>query len=196
MDFPHHCFTTFNVTKRSFRATIFPHLEIKFNLFFRNEYYHYVINQDSRLQCLPSSDNSTAAHVIIVRGQLRYEDVREALGNAIGGRLHENECRRAIMLAWEEVRKAFITLPKHTVFDLDLKIWTTHVYLYVVYPRMSLPLLEKCDEEGCCCICLEELGGVALRRMPCSHVFHGGCIKEWLRKSRYCPLCRYQMPAN
>ncbi|XP_010268564.1 PREDICTED: RING-H2 finger protein ATL39-like [Nelumbo nucifera] len=46
-----------------------------------------------------------------------------------------------------------------------------------------------------CAICLEELPiGSQITRMPCSHVYHGGCISQWLQTSNFCPLCRYEMP--
>nr|DAD39303.1 TPA_asm: hypothetical protein HUJ06_013626 [Nelumbo nucifera] len=46
-----------------------------------------------------------------------------------------------------------------------------------------------------CTICLEELPiGSQVTRMPCSHVYHGGCIVKWLETSNLCPLCRYEMP--
>ncbi|KAK3185047.1 hypothetical protein Dsin_032333 [Dipteronia sinensis] len=45
-----------------------------------------------------------------------------------------------------------------------------------------------------CGICLEEFsGGVEARRMPCSHVFHGHCIVNWLHIRNFCPLCRFQL---
>ncbi|EYU30977.1 hypothetical protein MIMGU_mgv1a025807mg, partial [Erythranthe guttata] len=49
-------------------------------------------------------------------------------------------------------------------------------------------------EMSCCSVCLEDLSGgeeVLLLSMPCSHIFHGDCIKNWLRTSHYCPLCRF-----
>ncbi|KAL6642227.1 hypothetical protein ACP70R_020408 [Stipagrostis hirtigluma subsp. patula] len=52
-------------------------------------------------------------------------------------------------------------------------------------------------EKGVCAVCLEGYeAGDALRTMPCAHGFHEGCIFEWLRVSRLCPLCRFAMPAN
>lgn len=64
--------------------------------------------------------------------------------------------------------------------------------------------MEGADHRGICAICLDELkkkkkikkkinGGFDLQ-MPCLHVFHGDCIQEWLKKSHYCPICRFQMP--
>ncbi|OMO62292.1 Zinc finger, RING-type [Corchorus olitorius] len=48
---------------------------------------------------------------------------------------------------------------------------------------------------GFCSVCLEEMVvGTEARRLPCSHVYHGDCIVEWLNGSNMCPLCRYKMP--
>ncbi|CAL1413443.1 unnamed protein product [Linum trigynum] len=47
-----------------------------------------------------------------------------------------------------------------------------------------------------CSICLDELGGGggAAAAMPCKHVFHEQCIVSWLKRSHYCPICRFEMP--
>ncbi|KAG4110848.1 hypothetical protein ERO13_D13G072150v2 [Gossypium hirsutum] len=56
--------------------------------------------------------------------------------------------------------------------------------------------IEAGDEEDCM-ICLEELKvGFDASRMPCSHTFYGDCIEKWLRQSHYCPIYRFEMPAN
>lgn len=48
-----------------------------------------------------------------------------------------------------------------------------------------------------CAVCFEDFcHGSEVARMPCSHVYHGGCIVEWLKTSNLCPLCRYQMPTS
>ncbi|KAE8685843.1 hypothetical protein F3Y22_tig00111088pilonHSYRG00010 [Hibiscus syriacus] len=52
-------------------------------------------------------------------------------------------------------------------------------------------------EKGDCMVCLEELRvGFEAFQMPCSHLFHGGCIERWLKQSHYCPICRFEMPTN
>ncbi|MBA0720931.1 hypothetical protein Golax_008526 [Gossypium laxum] len=46
-----------------------------------------------------------------------------------------------------------------------------------------------------CAICLNEFSeGDEVASMPCTHVFHDGCIVKWLKTSHLCPLCRFQMP--
>ncbi|KAJ0049431.1 hypothetical protein Pint_16455 [Pistacia integerrima] len=50
------------------------------------------------------------------------------------------------------------------------------------------------DESRSCAVCLEEiLLGSQVTRMPCAHLFHGYCILNWLRKSKFCPLCRFEL---
>jgi len=44
--------------------------------------------------------------------------------------------------------------------------------------------------EPCCVVCLDEFeNGQQLRRLPCGHEFHQGCIDKWLARRRLCPLC-------
>nr|GMD18769.1 probable E3 ubiquitin-protein ligase RHY1A [Ipomoea batatas] len=50
------------------------------------------------------------------------------------------------------------------------------------------------DESSVCPVCLEEfLAGVKISPLPCSHVFHHGCISSWLEKSASCPICRFDV---
>ncbi|THG22104.1 putative RING-H2 finger protein ATL19 [Camellia sinensis] len=46
-----------------------------------------------------------------------------------------------------------------------------------------------------CAVCLEEFGEqTEVTSMPCSHVFHHGCIVPWLKSHNSCPMCRYEIP--
>lgn len=31
--------------------------------------------------------------------------------------------------------------------------------------------------------------------LPCNHLFHDGCVSEWLHTNHTCPLCRYELNA-
>ncbi|EOA32240.1 hypothetical protein CARUB_v10015499mg [Capsella rubella] len=51
---------------------------------------------------------------------------------------------------------------------------------------------------GYCVICMDKIRvgpGLEAGRMPCSHVFHRMCGKEWLRNSGICPVCRAVFPS-
>jgi len=48
-----------------------------------------------------------------------------------------------------------------------------------------------------CCVCLEDhnLGEIA-SKLPCGHIFHPRCIKEWLVKTCTCPVCRFELETD
>ncbi|XP_051140646.1 uncharacterized protein LOC127258049 [Andrographis paniculata] len=61
--------------------------------------------------------------------------------------------------------------------------------------EMSLRRVANSTET--CTVCLEEMTGQCKAvAMPCEHVFHEDCVKKWLRRSHYCPSCRYELPTN
>lgn len=52
--------------------------------------------------------------------------------------------------------------------------------------------------DGRCSVCLEDFEDATeeIARMPCSHIYHTHCIKEWLGYNHVCPLCRFEMPTS
>merc|ERR1712194_363215 len=49
------------------------------------------------------------------------------------------------------------------------------------------PSFLKGQDRCAVCICEFE-NSDAVRRLPCSHVFHQQCVDKWLVKNRVCPL--------
>ena len=41
-----------------------------------------------------------------------------------------------------------------------------------------------------CSICLKKSDSDIVRELKCNHVFHIGCIDEWLSNHNTCPLCK------
>jgi hypothetical protein len=61
--------------------------------------------------------------------------------------------------------------------------------------RREQVTLEEMDDEmehGVrCAICLAKLeSGDVVGDIPCSHVFHKDCLKDWLKQKNRCPLCQ------
>ncbi|KAI4346756.1 hypothetical protein L6164_007626 [Bauhinia variegata] len=66
----------------------------------------------------------------------------------------------------------------------------------------SLPFVEltKEDLQGknvACAICKDDiLLEEKVRRLPCSHCYHGDCIMPWLGIRNTCPVCRFELPTD
>jgi len=44
--------------------------------------------------------------------------------------------------------------------------------------------------ESSCAVCLSDFESMdTLRRLPCNHSFHSGCVDKWLQQNKVCPLC-------
>ncbi|XP_056425193.1 RING finger protein 11-like [Hyla sarda] len=47
------------------------------------------------------------------------------------------------------------------------------------------------DELTSCLVCLEEfINGEQVIYLPCTHIYHRGCLRPWLRSKPRCPMCR------
>ena len=59
--------------------------------------------------------------------------------------------------------------------------------------EMTNEILNKNRGKNCC-ICLDEyVVGEKISYLPCFHLFHFTCIKEWVKNSNVCPLCKEQI---
>ena len=62
-------------------------------------------------------------------------------------------------------------------------------------PEVEIDSPEKLDEEKRkCIICLSEFTqGEKAIILPCIHFFHEECIKNWLEKQNFCPICKFEL---
>ncbi len=50
------------------------------------------------------------------------------------------------------------------------------------------------DDKKDCVICLEEFqNGDEVITLPCFHLYHKQCIKDWLKKNGSCPICKKEV---
>jgi hypothetical protein len=69
--------------------------------------------------------------------------------------------------------------------------------------RSALPLIkvtaddiiEVSNKECLICLIEHELGA-QVAKLPCGHIYHEECIKEWLKIRCTCPGCRYELPTD
>eukprot|EP01018_Ginkgo_biloba_P010144 Gb_26029 [translate_table: standard] len=49
-------------------------------------------------------------------------------------------------------------------------------------------------EDAECCICLTKYKeNEYLKELPCVHLFHVGCVDQWLKINSSCPLCKHEL---
>jgi hypothetical protein len=57
--------------------------------------------------------------------------------------------------------------------------------------------LGDVQNETKCSICLDEFKrGENVCELPCKHIFHDGCVREWLKREATCPVCRLPLRPN
>lgn len=81
-----------------------------------------------------------------------------------------------------------VLFTKVDLSDNDTKHWSKEVDSAGAMEGPTLPL----SSSDTCCICLEDfrLGEQLCQSYNCSHVFHLGCMLEWLMGHDECPVCR------
>jgi E3 ubiquitin-protein ligase RNF115/126 len=48
-----------------------------------------------------------------------------------------------------------------------------------------------------CSVCKDEFGlKENVKKLPCKHYFHEGCISPWLEQRNSCPTCRHELPTD
>jgi len=74
----------------------------------------------------------------------------------------------------------------------------TSVAALRILPKIKVTAYDIVANEGSeCSICLCDLeAGRTALRLPCSHLFHEDCVKDWLQKSNECPVCRFELPTD
>jgi len=58
-------------------------------------------------------------------------------------------------------------------------------------PILKEVIFTESDEPIMCVICQEPFTNETnVCELPCGHIYHPTCIKEWIKRNRSCPLCR------
>eukprot|EP00802_Teleaulax_amphioxeia_P019278 Tamp_19505.p1 GENE.Tamp_19505~~Tamp_19505.p1 ORF type:complete len:187 (+),score=40.15 Tamp_19505:65-562(+) len=58
------------------------------------------------------------------------------------------------------------------------------------------PVPRQCVGKDKCDVCqFEYAASDRVIHLPCKHMFHSGCIKEWFKEQRTCPVCRFEVEA-
>lgn len=64
-----------------------------------------------------------------------------------------------------------------------------------------IPNLKMKKSSQKCTICMEKYEegtstidlGEIIKQLPCGHILHRGCAKNWLKVNKKCPVCRLDL---
>lgn len=86
-------------------------------------------------------------------------------------------------------------VPDSTLVKLTKEITIISTLLF-----RKLLLINDCNEEEICCICLDSIYNKFSfqknRTLACNHTFHDKCITKWMRHKNTCPMCREDISMN
>ena len=91
------------------------------------------------------------------------------------------------------------TINEYVEQDKDLaKFGKKKLKLYLEMDEYQYKHILKYDnrKETNCAICLRDFHGVDIIKAfyKCGHIFHKACLKNWLMRSNFCPLCKEEIP--
>ena len=91
------------------------------------------------------------------------------------------------------------TINEYVEQDKDLsKFGKKKLKLFLEMDEYQYKHILKYDsrKETNCAICLRDFHGVDIIKAfyKCGHIFHKACLKNWLIRSNFCPLCKREIP--
>ena len=91
------------------------------------------------------------------------------------------------------------TINEYVEQDKDLsKFGKKKLKLFLEMDEYQYKHILKYDsrKETNCAICLRDFHGVDIIKAfyKCGHIFHKACLKNWLMRSNFCPLCKEEIP--
>ena len=92
-----------------------------------------------------------------------------------------------LFVYWYMFRRRF----RHLALTAKVSVVPVGVLKLVPVQQYAIDSAEG-SEQSICCICLDEfVKDCEIRRLPCKHVYHPGCIDPWLTtRSSLCPICK------
>lgn len=178
---------------------VFLHASLSFYEFYRSQASD-VLNNENIVN--NGDDDDDDSQFTGLEGKFMYERIIDIITRFLKTVIHTLMLilfRMPIMLI-KDVLWDFLTLYQN-VTSL-WKIWRNNKQLDDKLPTMTHEELKETD--NICIVCMDELlpesetqhrhnnidAKYKPKRLPCGHVLHLYCLKNWMERSQTCPICR------
>lgn len=178
---------------------LFLHASLSFYEFYRSQASNVLDNENIVNN---GDDDDDDSQFTGLEGKFMYERIIDIFTRFLKAVIHTLMLipfRMPIMLI-KDVLWDFLTLYQN-VTSL-WKIWRNNKQLDDKLPTMTHEELQQID--NICIVCMDELlpesetqhhhskidAKYKPKRLPCGHVLHLYCLKNWMERSQTCPICR------
>ena len=78
--------------------------------------------------------------------------------------------------------------------DNDNDLYHQHAFSTPKQNNNVIEIFDEDDEDNLCTICMLDVeDGERVGVLPCDHLFHADCLKEWIKRRNVCPLCQTKL---
>lgn len=175
------------------------HISAQFTLSDDPENYSVTYSRAFPLSAATLSDKVEARRAIAwMLSEMRVvpEDymVEEILDNGHRMMMSERTQERDDLVCRVDIEIVVDELPLPPEDDCQEQFSVEELRLRLMETTKELIDGSQSETAATCSVCFEDFSvRCEATRLPCSHLYHGSCIQKWFRKSKFCPLCRFQM---
>jgi len=149
-----------------------------------NRYINPNLNQNSNRYAIPSFNQNSNRHV---------NQVNLIQNQNINSKVNNSNQNNNSNVAQNNIYNSNVLFNTQNLSDFDKK----KDDLFVEMDQYQYKHIQKYDSrrETECAICLEEFkrNDIIKEFYKCKHIFHKDCLKNWLKRSNVCPLCKHDL---
>ena len=157
-----------------------------------NQMIGYNLNQNSNLYIIPSLNQN----INPISNQNLNRFVNPVQNPSINSRINNSNNQNQYAnsnVTQNSVHNSNVLFNTKNLSDFDKK----KDNLFLEMDQYQYKHIQKYDsrKETECAICLEEFkrNDIIKEFYNCKHIFHKDCLKDWLKRSNTCPLCKHDL---
>ena len=161
-----------------------------------NRYINPILNQNSNRYIIPILNQNSNRYInpTLNQNSNRHANQANLIQNQnINLRVNNSNQNNNANVAQNNIYNSNVLFNTQNLSDFDKK----KDDLFVEMDQYQYKHIQKYDSrrETECAICLEESkrNDIIKEFYKCKHIFHKDCLKNWLKRSNVCPLCKHDL---